>query len=349
MANSSNPTTCNYTETKYIIVGILHSTSAAISFLASLLVVGIILLLKKHKFFVQRLILYLSVAAVLYSLAAAQAKTNYFPNHPNDEYCKWIAFACQYTQWSLLLAICVVTIDILIRLFARRSTTKLEIPYLLFIFLVPATFNWLPFKYKLYGKSGAWCWIKTVDETNNCSIIHDGIILQFSIWYGPLFALLMVTVLAYIAIIIRLKLEDRKLKIYNHGNRNQLQLLQNMRKEVWTIFWFPLVYMMLNLFPLANRLIYAIKGHDYFILWVLHAIISPLQGGFIALVYTLDPETRAHSLKWPIIWTSLKELCRERQGHVQEYYATNTHEAEREGLLSSHSQRSEYGTSLKHK
>lgn len=345
--SNSNTNHCvNYTETKYIIIGILHSTSAAISFLASLLVVGIILLLKKHKFFVQRLILYLSVAAVLYSLAAAQSKTDYFVHHPNDKYCEWIAFACQYTQWCLLLAICVVTIDIVIRLFTHRSTTKLEVPYLVLIFVVPATFNWLPFRWNLYGPSGAWCWIKTVNETNNCTKNTEGVTLQFSIWYGPLFLLLIVILLAYVAIVVRLKTEDRKLKIYNHGDRNRIQLIHAMRKEVCNIFWFPLVYMMLNLFPLANRLVYAITSKDYFTLWAFHAIISPLQGGFIALVYALDPETRAQ-LKWSVLRASVRDLFCEREGHVQEYYATNTHEAEREGLLGS--QKSEYGSSLRHK
>jgi len=69
--------------------------------------------------------------------------------------------------------------------------------------------------------------------------------------------------------------------------RKEMQL-----KEVRPLLWYPLIFLLLNLFPLINRLYDASDGPPIIALWYLQAIFSPLQGGFIAIVYTLDKETR---------------------------------------------------------
>ena len=57
--------TSPYTSTEYAIVAGLNAATAFISLLASLFVVSLIVLFKKHRFFTQRLVLYLTVSVIL--------------------------------------------------------------------------------------------------------------------------------------------------------------------------------------------------------------------------------------------------------------------------------------------
>ena len=284
---------CHYNGTKYVVVGILHSCSAGASFIACLMVIGLIILFKKLGFFYQRLIFYLSVVAALYSVVAATVKTDYVKiNQKTDTFCEWIAFASQYTQWSFLLAICVITFDILFRMIRNEPVTHRywEIAYLIVIFIGPGTFNWIPFRWDLYGISGDWCWIKSMTYKNGtCQENTIGMTLQFALWYGPLFIACCIILLSYALIVYLLRKQQRQLSIYNP---DRIQELRNMRNEIYSILWYPVVFMIINLFPLTNRLAFVIAHRQVFVLWVLHAVISPLQGGFMALVYALDPETR---------------------------------------------------------
>ena len=313
----------HYNGTKYMVVGILHSCSAAVSFFSSLLVIGMIILFRKHRFFSQRLILYLSVAALLYSLATASAKSDYITtNYKTEKYCEWIAFVSQYTQWCLLLAVCIITFDILLKISFNRLTQFLEVPYIIVIFIFPAVFNWIPFYWHLYGISGDWCWIKTFyfDDSGNCVKSTKSVIIQFSLWYGPLFILLCAILISYIFIILLLRRQRRQMSIYNP---DQIHLLRTMRNEIYTIIWYPIVYLIINLFPLANRITYVIgDDHPVFVLWLLHALISPLQGGFMALVYAIDPETRQKLNRHSIYGAFVQFFhCEKDEHEVEEYSA----------------------------
>lgn len=307
-------------------LAILHTCSAGISFICSVMVVFLIILFKKYSFFVQRLILYLSFSVLLYSAASALAVTNYegedvFPKH----FCEAIGFVAQYTQWTLLLSVAVITLDILLRVLLNRATNGLEPFYLVFIYLFPATFNWVPFLQRLYGQAGSWCWIKTktIDDMGNCTRNHLGVIYQFSLWYGPLFLVLVMICISYVIILTALKRYKQRMNIYNH---DEMELLKKMRREVFILMWYPIIFMVINLFPLANRLIHAcLKEEDnqIYALWVLHAIISPLQGAFVVIVYAFDPETR-QKLTLVDIRGALSQHCSclfNRRGIVKEYEA----------------------------
>ena len=318
--------------TNDMIVGILHCCSAAISFISCLFVIGLIILFKKYRFFAQRLILYLSVTALVYSLAAALTKTDFMTiNSLTEDYCKWIGFISQYTQWSLLLAVAIITFDIMLRVISKTSTQPLEFSYIVIIAFFPATFNWIPFLWDLYGPSGSWCWIKTdtPNNDNNCVKNKKGIILQFSMWYGPLFLILAAILVIYIFIIPILRYQRQKMNTYD---LKEIRAFKKMRQEVLVLLWYPLIYMLINLFPLVNRLVYATTNKTIFVLLILHAIISPLQGGFIAIVYALDPETRK-KLNWWGLCGACYDLCPCVDKHaIQEYDAVVCNEGKSERI-----------------
>ena len=317
---STYNSTCNDNTTQYLVVGVLHTASAALSLLCSTVVVGLIVLFKKYRFFEQRLVLYLSIASFLYSLAASVVKVDYW--EPSSKtYCKWIGFLSQYTQYCLLIAVVVIAVDILLRVRRGRETRGLEPAYVMFIFLFPATFNWVPFMYDAYGLAGSWCWI--VDWKRNgsgqCIKYATGTILQFSFWYGPLFLVLLALIIAYVVIIVHL--QRQKLAWSGMYNPEEDHHRKQMRREIWRIFWYPVIYMCLNIFPLVNRLYIAFTSDTALTLWILHAFLSPLQGGFIVLVYALDPDTRKKLNCSSILFAFREWFCLENN-RIKEYVAT---------------------------
>ena len=328
--NRTNSTCEEYSQTEYLIVASLHTASASVSFFATLFVILLIFLFKKYRVFVQRLILYLSVAAMLISLTDALSKVDYVvKNQITETYCVAIGFLSQYSQWTVLLAVCVLTLHIILKLrlnFMGRYETKrlLELLYVSVVFLIPLVPSGIPFIYEAYGSAGEWCWIKnTQGMSYNCTAWKTGIILQFALWWAPLFLIVLGLVIVYIGFIIQLQCEKRQYR--GQFDPDDQVIRKNIRKEIRSIFWFPIIFIIFNIFPLVNRIQNAISQTPILELWILHAVVSPLQGGFIALAYSLDPETRKR-LNRADIAASLRNLLKQDQGRVKEYSALVTTE-----------------------
>ena len=308
---STNLTNCGYQSFDnphtIKIIGIVHCFFAAVSFVVCLLVIGLFLLFKKYKFFQQRLILYLSLTALLYSLTAALVNLPNFTKATED-YCKWIGFISQYAQWSLLLAVAIITFDITLRVIIKCSTRRLEIIYILFIAIFPATFNWIPLLsvYNLYGPSGIWCWIRvsTLNNTGHCVINETGFIFQFSLWYTPLLIIMSLISLTYITIIVILRKKRRQL---NRNNIEEIGTIQRQVNQGLVFVAYTIIFMTVYLIPLAHRVI-EYMHKPIMSLWYVDAIITPLLGGFTAIVFALDPKTRK-TLNWRNIRGAIHNLC----------------------------------------
>lgn len=320
MSGFDTSPTCGDNATAYLVVGALHTASAGVSLLCSAVVVALIVLFKKYRFFEQRLVLYLSTASFLYSLVTSVVKIDYL-GASTEKYCRWMGFLSQCTQYCLLIAVLVIAVDILLRVRRGRVTRGLEPAYVIFIFIFPASFNWVPFMYDAYGMAGSWCWIvdRKINESGDCVKYTTGTILQFSLWYGPLFFVLLTLIIAYIVIIIQL--QQQKMNWSGVYNPEEEHHRKQMRREIWRIFWYPVIYMFLNIFPLLNRLYNAFASNGVLALWILHAVLSPLQGGFIALVYAMDPDTRTKLNCSSILFAFREWFCSE-DDRIKEYVAT---------------------------
>ena len=72
-----------------------------------------------------------------------------------------------------------------------------------------------------------------------------------------------------------------------------------------------------------NRIHDAFVSEPSLALWVLHALFSPLRGGFIALAYALDGQTVRRMLKSSMICTLFRRGGARR--NVREYPTTRGH------------------------
>ena len=312
-----------YTQHEYAIVAGLSAASAFISLLASCFIVSLIVLFKKWRFFTQRLVLYLAVSVILESVATIIHRVDY-KNETSEFYvrfCQFSAFVEHNTSWIELMAVVSITLYIFVCAVFSKRTDRFELLYVFFIFFFPLLFNWIPFTVDAYGRAGAWCWIKSEDIYTCNSTNLPGQILQFVLWYVPLYVILIILIGLYVTILAKIHWYDpRKYKVSKHRDDLE-QIHQKISKEIRSLIWYPFIYFMINLIPLINR-IYGLarSNNPSLALWILAALFFPIQGGFIALVFTLDPDTRKR-LTVVQIRAAAKELCQKSGKVVKEYPA----------------------------
>ena len=315
--NCSSP----YTQHAYAIVAGLSAASAFISLLASCFIVFLIVLFKKWAFFSQRLVLYLAVSVILESLATIIHRVDY-ENETTDFYvrfCQFSAFVEHNTSWMELMAVVSITLYIFVIAVFSKRTDRFELLYLFFIFVFPLLFNWIPFTVNAYGRAGAWCWIRN-EDIYTCRPIVAGQVLQLVLWYVPLYVILVILIVLYLAILFKIHWYDpRKFKSSSYREEDA-HIHEQMSKEIRSLLWYPFIYFMINLIPFINRIHgLAQPNNPSLALWILHALLFPIQGGFIALAFTLDPDTRKR-LKIVHIRAAAKELCQKNgEEHVTEY------------------------------
>lgn len=294
----------------YTIVAAISTMTSIVSLLACLFMIGVIVLYKKYLIFTQRLILYLAIAATLASLST----TLHIAERDGPE---WLCIAGGYldqtTSWSVLIAVTCITINLTLVVLFHKNTKKLEKPFLFFIFIFPFAISWIPFIKDAYGESGAWCWIRFEDD--DCDTFRFGVILQLVLWYIPLYILFAILTVVYVIILVKLKRDRHKWTGKYDPTAEEMKRM--MQKEIRPLLWFPLIYLLLYLIPLVNR-IEGAAGDPVLTLWILTAILFPLQGGFVTLVFTLDPETFKR-LRWSEFRAAVIRLCKK---DVQEYPMT---------------------------
>ena len=318
MANSSDSTfNCSvFHSWHYVTVAIVSSSSASVSALCCVAVVLLIFMLKKHYFFIQRLVLYLSLAALFNSLSivARLYQIGYDKESETlDIVCTVAAFVDQTTMCSLFIAFAVITFTLLMRAVFRKNTSRLESFYFIMIFFFPLTFNWVPFLHGTYGEAGAWCWIRAVNYDDNCSEHKFGTYLRFALWYVPSYAVLILMMLAYVSIVVSVTRQRHRWT--GRYDPEAIKIRDQMRDEVWPLLFYPIGLFVLNIFPLINRIHDSIyDSQPVYALWLLHAIFSPLQGGYIAMVYTLDHETRRR-----LTFSNLMVILLGRRDPVRDY------------------------------
>ncbi len=305
---------------KYVAVALTAAATGLVSTVACAGVIGIIVVFRKYYFHTQRIILYLNIAAFLNSFSIVLRVQRIWYESDSEAlkgFCIATAAFDNTTAWCELIAIACITVDLFVKALFRKETYKLEKLYFFMIFIFPLTFNWIPFIHFAYGDAGAWCWIRSEDP-DTCKRFTFGNYLRFAIWYIPLYIILIVLIAIYVAIICRL----RQIRSDYSGpyNPESEQLQQQMKKEIKPLLWYPVIYFILNIFPLINRIHDTFDSDPNLVLWILHAVFSPLQGGFIALAYTLDMETLKR-----LKCAELRAALTSREGKVREYSVRETH------------------------
>lgn len=328
-ANTSNATNlnCPDVDSHYVdITTTVGVATACLSFFACVVVIILMLLLKKYHFRPQRLILYLTISVMINCLSITTHKIYYImvhryniANETTSRFCIFAGYFSLTSGWFELMAVTALTINMFLTVVVKKSADWLEGAYFLLVFFLPFTFTWIPFIHRAYGPTGPWCWIRLNDD--ECHSFIYGICFRFILWYVPLNAILVVLVVLYGIVICHVS----KQKNSWDGNFNPMlrRMKLKMQKEVRPLIWYPLIYFLLHLIPLAHHLALEFSSKPQYVLWFLTAITLPLQGGFIALAFTFDAKTLRR-----LRWNRLKGIMRRigKGSGVVEYPAEHVDE-----------------------
>lgn len=328
--NNSSDLSCFeiYDNKGFLAVVTLRSAISIFSFFSCLCIIFLIILFQKYLFFTQRLILYLSIATLGYSIVAAINVEGYkaYRDSAVQRYCVFTGFLEQVITWWVLLSVTCIMVDLFVKVMFNKMTEWFEVGYVLIIFASPLLIAWIPFIYLAYGSSGAWCWIRS-KEYKDCSDFTFGLVLQFALYYVPLY--LLMAILLVLLIIILVKLRRQQTSWVGKFDPKTLEMKKQMQKEVLPLIYYPIIFLVINIPPWITRITsQAQPNKPVLALWIISAIVFPLQGVIIMLAFAIDSETRK-MLSLPKIAAAIRRLFR-REGNVDEYPLDTTHTEEPE-------------------
>ena len=287
--NLSLNCTEKYDTTNYKILAGLRAGVGFVSALCCITVICIIILLKKYKVFSQRLILNIAVAALIHSLSYTTARVNYYTVRSiEDKYCNFGGLFNIYGATVELISIWFAAVNIFSVGVCRRNISRCEYLYYIMTYTLPMLWVWIPVWRRAFGTNGGWCDLRSFDD--NCTKIKEGSYIGFGMWFIPLYALSIIIVAMLVAVPIRvfygMQSRDRR---HNPVAKAAMAVVCS---EIRPLIMYPIIYMLLNTFSLANYIYIAVDpGNPSIVLSYLHVFSSTLRGAFIALVFACNRDT----------------------------------------------------------
>lgn len=270
----------------------LRVISAIISIFCCSVMLFLMVLFKKYLFFTQRLIMYLAIAALAYSIVAALNVEGYvaYRSPSAQKYCVFAGLIEQVGSWWVVLATTCIMVDLFIKVIFQRRTERLEWVYVVVTFATPLVTAWIPFINNAYGASGAWCWIRSNDY-DDCANFPFGTWLRYTLYYVPLYVLLIILIILLVIVLTVLK--RRQKQWIGNYDPNAQRLQKRMQSEIRPLLAYPIIFIIVNIPPFANRITNTVRPEDpELVLWIISGIVFPLQGTLVMLAFALDPETR---------------------------------------------------------
>ena len=271
-----------------------RSSLSIVSVIFTLGILTIIVLFKKYKFFTQRLIIYLAISTLSYQIVSAADVTSIraYSDKTAMNYCIFIGFMSQVVGWWPVLATTVIALDIFIRIVLKKSTERLEILYVLLIFVSPLITGWIPFIDSSFGPSQYFCWIRSEDE--DCFEPYTvGTIYRTVLFVAPYYFVVMLMVI--LLLITAVFLWQFKRQFSGKFDPTAVVLRNKMQQEIRPILYYPIIFITTAVISLPTVLTGSAAAKDpivYTVFAVLLSIVYRLDGVFITVVFALDPETR---------------------------------------------------------
>ena len=140
--------------------------------------------------------------------------------------------------------------------------------------VVPALYVWVPFTVVPYGETGPWCWIRTLDR--HCHRLKGAFWEQMGIWYLPFGVAAFSSFFAIVLFLV--------------GLCRYLPNIERQKKgEACVLIAFLFTFCLLFLIEFISYIISDQVMTDYYSVWMLYAISTPLSGVTLPiglLIYT---------------------------------------------------------------
>lgn len=244
-----------------------------------------LLSVKLYRRFAHRLVLYQLISALVFLLVCVSELIFISYNEDVKVYqplCALIGCLLTVTVDTKFLITFWLTFHLFVFAVCQKDLRRLE-P--LYIVGIPLLFCWIPFLNHLYGISGAWCWIMNWKGDCSNDKILFGTIEQYSFLYVPgmiLFVInfflvfLTITVLLYRAYCLKNTETEPLLRMRREQQRKAF-------KEILPLMAYPIIFMVVFLPSVINRVYGAVSSRIGFSLFVLHAVTGPSWGLFVGV------------------------------------------------------------------
>ena len=273
---------------------------ASLAGLACCVAILLIIFFKAYQRFVHRLTLYLAIAALMYSvffilqILPVESRCG-IVMVTNEQFCIAVGFLCLFGGWVMLLFMTWITLHLFVLAVFQRNykSRKYEAGGVILCHVCPVLFSIVPFinfrHGTMYGLAGAWCWITVTGE--RCQPYEEGLIEQFTLWYGPLIFIVLLNFLVIAITIFALyrgTRETSSLLATTYQLQNQYR---EALKEAMPLLFYPIFYNIICFLAFANRVYYATTNKVDFPLWIIHAVVDPCLPLFIPVGFLLHPYT----------------------------------------------------------
>lgn len=286
--NVTHTTDCSFNESQRKLILIAMTSTASISVFMCVITITLVFVYKLHKHFTYRLASYQVFSSMCFS-GSLIVQISLINNNFNDTpLCETLGFFVEYFMWVKLLFTMSLVFHFFVLAIYLKNLHKFEVIYFVISVTLPLFYVWIPFVRQTYGQAGAWCWIK--DWKGDCATLNHnrGIIEQFVLWYGPLYASLTASVI--IAIYVGITLARRAYRnrlttseagpllhttIQAENTHNQAAL-----KQLIPLLAYPVIFYILTLVPVINRIYDVVSKQVNFTLAIAHAISIGSWGFF---------------------------------------------------------------------
>jgi hypothetical protein len=230
-----------------------------------------------------------------------------------ENVCSIFGFFDQVTAWTRDLVVIFIVVQLFFAVrnpegFRKRQSECSKIAEAISIclcFLVPFTFNWIPFLDDYYGLSGHWCWIKLVVKDCDDQNVKEGSIYMMTLYYCPLMLIALITsaLCVYMAY-----------KWCIGGNKDLSIIL---------VILYPIVFDALCFIMFINRVDSAVrigKGETpSYSLWVVHSIADSVRTLLpsLAVIFLLSCRT-SRLVLLPVLLPVPKKAAEEEEEQANE-------------------------------
>jgi hypothetical protein len=294
--------------------------SSSLSCLTNFIAILVIGCGGSYKKLIIRSVLYLLIADLLLVLVQVLEliPATYVNGHVGvrsgwENVCSMLGFFDQVTAWTRVL----VVIFIVVQLFTivRRPvdfpkaqseySKRIEAISICLCFLIPFTFNWIPFLNNYYGLSGHWCWIKLVVKECDDQSVMEGFIYMMILYYCPLMLIALITSALCLYMAYKWCIDDNK----------DLSII--------LVILYPIVFDALCFIMFINRVDSAVrigKGETpYYSLWVVHSIADSVRTLLpsLAVIFLLSCRT-SRLVLLPVLLPVPKKAAKEGEDQANE-------------------------------
>ena len=249
-------------------------TTGIFSFLCCVVAVSMVIVLRLYIHFIYRLAMYQVLASLFFSMSVGLTLMLYNYNEDSLYYevsCKMTAFLVLYTVWVNLLFTVWLTFHLFSYVVFFKNLKRLEWLYISSSVFGPLLIAWIPFIHNSYGLSGAWCFIRSWNDNCPTEKYLEGIVEEFLLFYGPAFLMVGLCIVAIVTMLsvqlyrARYSMYDEKTPLLHRDRRKK------MIKQLLPLLAYPIIYLLILLFPLSNRIYAAVATNTSLFYLVFHA------------------------------------------------------------------------------